>query len=172
MESTISCSSFNNTFILLNIVVMIAMIVNGLTLSNIEGGNRSILLDLWNNKGHYLFYIWENKIYFIIILLLIWSVIFMINFVLFMVGLGIMVDTTTTIMFLYTFLAKITSIRIVLIIITSSISKELRRRDLSLSISTLLVMVTLGWFNYLYYRIQLQRGLDQIYYRIQLQIDI
>ena len=68
----------------------------------------------------------------------------MINFVLFMVGLGIVVDTTSTKMFLYTFLAKITSIRIVLIIITSSISKELRRRDLSLSISTLLVMVTLG----------------------------
>lgn len=67
---------------------------------------------------------------------------------LFMVGLSIVVSTTSTKMFLYTFLAKVTSIKVVLTIIISSITKELRVEQLSLSIPTVLAIIILGGFNY------------------------
>lgn len=69
---------------------------------------------------------------------------------LFMVGLGIVVDTSSTKMFFYTFLAKVTSIRTVLTIIICFITKQLTIEHISLSILSLLVMITLGWVNYVY----------------------
>jgi hypothetical protein len=154
LETTIDCSSFNNTFILLNIAVLISSVINGLLFSRTKIGILSTLLYIWKNKKDYLLYIQNNKkdicILLLIMLLAIWLVIYVINTTLFMLGLGIVVDTTSTEMFFYTFLAKVTSIRAVLTIIIWSIKKEFSVEHISLSIISLLVMITLGWVNYLY----------------------
>jgi hypothetical protein len=70
---------------------------------------------------------------------------------LFTVGLGIVVNTTSFKMFLYTFLAKVTSIRVVFTIIISSITKQLRIEHFSISIYTVLFMSLLGGVNYFYF---------------------
>jgi hypothetical protein len=164
LEKTIDCSSFNNTFILLNLAILISSVINGLLFSNSKSGIFSTLLYIWKNKKDigkntkdFLVDIRKNKrIFFIFLGILVFIgvaiilVICLINSVLFMLGLGIVVNTTSIGMFLYTFLAKVTSIRVVLTIIICSITKKINLQHISLTISSLLLMVTLGSLNYFY----------------------
>jgi hypothetical protein len=164
LEATIDCSSFNNTFMLLNIAILISSVINGLLFSNTKSPIFSTLLYIWKNKKDigkntkdFLVDIQKNKKDSCILLgvlaligVAILLVICIVNSLLFMLGLGIVVNTTSTAMFLYTFLAKVTSIRVVLTIIICSITKEIKIEYMSVSIPSLLLMVTLGWLNFFY----------------------
>ena len=150
LENTIAYSSFNDKLIAIYIVILVVMIINSLIFGNRSYSIYDKLLFIWNNKQYCLLFIWNSKKDLLLILLTIWFLIIVINAMLFTVGLGIVVNTTSFKMFLYTFLAKVTSIRVVLTIIISSITKQLRIEHFSISISTVLFMSLLGGVNYFY----------------------
>ena len=74
--------------------------------------------------------------------------IFFINTLLFLLGIGIMIDTSTLPLFIYTLLAKITSIRLLFILFISSVTKEFKAEYLSISVFTVIVMGILAVFNF------------------------
>lgn len=59
-----------------------------------------------------------------------------------------MVDTTSLALFIYTLLAKITSIRLLFILFISSVTKEFKSEYLSISVFTVLFMGILAVFNF------------------------
>lgn len=147
---TIADSTFNDTFIVLNWAVFVSNIINGFLFSQEKSTNWSFLLNIWKNKKYYFFLILNNKINLLIILSSIWLIISAINAMLFMLGLGIVVDTTSTELFLYTFLAKVSSIRTTLTFIICSITKKFSMEHISVSPLNLLFMLILGWINYVH----------------------
>lgn len=136
---TISDSVFNDTYLCINIMIGLSMILIGLFPSR---KTMSI-------KDKFLFIV-ENKYKLFIIGLTMLLAISALNMLLFIVGLGITVDTSSVTLFVYTFFPKLMNIRIILIFITCSITKELRLDNVSLSLSTLMVMMVLGSVNYFY----------------------
>ena len=139
VNKTISDSVFNDTFLCINIIIGLAMIIIGLLHSR---KTMSI-------KDKFLFIV-ENKKKLFIIGLTMLLAISALNMLLFILGLGITVDTSSVTLFLYTFFPKIITIRWILMIIICSITKELRLDNVSLSLSSLIFMMVLGSVNYYY----------------------
>lgn len=139
VDKTISDSVFNDTFLCINIIIGLAMIIIGLLHSR---KTMSI-------KDKFLFIV-ENKKKLFIIGLTMLLAISALNMLLFILGLGITVDTSSLTLFLYTFFPKLINIRLILIFITCSITKEFKLDNVSLSLSSLIFMMLLGSVNYYY----------------------
>lgn len=136
---TISDSVFNDTYLCVNIMLGLSMILIGLLPSR---KTMSI-------KDKFLFIV-ENKKKLFIIGLTMLLAISALNMLLFILGLGITVDTSSVTLFLYTFFPKLINIRLILIFITCSITKEFKLDNVSLSLSSLIFMMLLGSVNYYY----------------------
>lgn len=67
---------------------------------------------------------------------------------LFLLGLGITVDTSCLTLFLYTFFPKVISLKLILILIFCSINKEFKFDNVCLSLSSVIFMVLLSSVNY------------------------
>jgi len=139
VDKTISDSVFNDIFICINIIIGLNMIIIGLL------NNRKTL----SIKDNFLF-IMKNKEQLFIIALTMFLAIFILNVLLFILGLGIIVDTSSLTLFLYTFFPKVINIRLILIFIICSITKEFKLDNVSLSLSNLILMMVLGSVNYYY----------------------
>ena len=139
VDKTISDSVFNDTFLCINIMIGLSMIIIGLLHSR-----KTISI-----KDKFLFIV-ENKKKLFIIGLTMLLAISALNMLLFILGLGITVDTSSVTLFLYTFFPKIIHIRLVLIFIICSITKEFKLDNLSLSLSSVIFMILLGCINYYY----------------------
>jgi hypothetical protein len=139
VDKTISDSVFNDTFLCINIIIGLAMILIGLLHSR-----KTISI-----KDKFLFIV-ENKKKLFIIGLTMLLAISALNMLLFILGLGITVDTSSVTLFLYTFFPKVINIRFILIFITCSITKEFKLYNVSLSLSSLIFMMVLGSVNYYY----------------------
>ena len=116
-------------------------------------------------------------------------VIFTVNMLLIILGLGITVDTSSFTLFLYTFFpvcfffyikkeTKVISIKLILILIFCSITKEFKLDNVSLSLSSVIFMVLLGSVNYYcvmpYVKLIMSLGLiklDNIFTRVSLLKD-
>jgi hypothetical protein len=136
---TISDSAFNDTYLCINIIIGLSMIIIGLLHSR---KTMSI-------KDKFIFIV-ENKKKIFILGLTMLLAISAINILLFILGLGITVDTSSVTLFLYTFFPKLINIRLILIFITCSITKELKLDNVSLNLSSLIFMMVLGSVNYYY----------------------
>ena len=77
-------------------------------------------------------------------------VIFIINILLVLLGLGITVDITSPTLFLYTLFPKVICIKLVLTFIFCNITKEFKLNNMSLSLSSVILMFLLGSVNYYY----------------------
>ena len=139
VDKTISDSVFNDTFLCINIIIGLSMIIIGLLHSR---KTMSI-------KDKFLFIV-ENKKKLFIIGLTMLLAISALNMLLFILGLGITVDTSSLTLFLYTFFPKLINIRLILIFITCSITKEFKLDNVSLSLSSLIFMMLLGSVNHYY----------------------
>lgn len=139
VDKTISDSVFNDTFLCINITIGLPMILIGLLHSR---KTMSI-------KDKFLFIV-ENKKKLFILGLTILLAISALYMLLFILGLGITVDTSSVTLFLYTFFPKLINIRLILIFITCSITKEFKLDNVSLSLSSLIFMMVLGSVNYYY----------------------
>ena len=139
MDKTISDSIFNDTYICINIIIGLNMIIIGLL------NNRKTL----SIKDKLLF-IMKNKELLFIFALTMFLAIFILNVILFILGLGIIVDTSSLTLFLYTFFPKVISVRLIIIFFICSITKEFKLDNVSLSLSSLIFMMLLGSVNYYY----------------------
>lgn len=67
-----------------------------------------------------------------------------------LLGLGIVIDTSSFTLFVYSLFAKIVSIRLMLSLIFCCITKNLKLDNLSLSLSSVLLMFFMGGIHYFY----------------------
>lgn len=139
VDKTISDSLFNDSFQFINIVTGLSMIIIGLLKTR-----NTLSMD-----DKFLFFM-KNKELIFISALAMFCVIFIVNILLTILGLGITVDTSSLTVFLYTFFPKLINIRLVLIFIICSITKEIKLDNLSLSLSSVIFMILLGSINYYY----------------------
>ena len=136
---TISDSVFNDTYLCINIMIGLSMILIGLLHSRKTMSIKDKFLFIVENK---------NKLFILGLTMLV--AISVLNMLLFILGLGITVDTSSLTLFLYTFFPKLINIRLILIFITCSITKEFKLDNVSLSLSSLIFMMLLGSVNYFY----------------------
>ena len=115
VDKTISDSVYNGSFQCINIVIGLSMIIIGL----LSTRNTTSI------KDKFLFFM-QNKEFIFISALVMLFVIAIVNILLIILGLGITVDTSSVTLFLYTFFPKLINIRLVLIFIICSITKEIK----------------------------------------------
>jgi hypothetical protein len=164
VDKTISDSVFNDSFLCINILIGLSMIIIGLL-------NKRKTMSI---KDKFLLIV-KNKKELFIIGLTMFLAISIINMLLFILGFGIIVDTSSLTLFLYTFFPKVINIRFILIFIICSITKEFKLDNLSLSLYSVIFMMLLGSVNYYYvmpyFKIIMFLGLtklDNIFTRIYL----
>jgi hypothetical protein len=139
VEKTTAHSAFNDTFICINITIGFTMILIGLLNNKKNLSTIDIFIFIINNKK-FLFFFWLG------LLLLGFGV----NIFLYILGLGVTVDTSSLTLFIYTFFSKVISIKLILILILCSITKEFKLDNVSLSLTTVIFMVLFGSVNYYY----------------------
>jgi hypothetical protein len=139
VEKTIAHSPFNDPFLCINISIGLSMIIIGLL-------NRKNPISI---KDKFLFILKNKKKLFLFAFDMLF-VLFTVDILLFLLGLGINVDTSSLTVFLYTFFPKLISVKIFLTLIFCSITKEFKIENVSLSLSSVILMVLFGTFNYYY----------------------
>jgi hypothetical protein len=109
----------------------------------------------------------ENKKELLILGLARLFLIFTVNMLLSIVGLGITVDTSSFTLFLYTFFPKVISIIFIINLILCYLTKEFKLDNVSLSLSSVIFMVLLGSVNYYcvmpYVKLIMSLGLIKLY---------
>jgi hypothetical protein len=135
VELAIANSSHNGVGTAIFVIVLYAMMV----------------IDVFTNKKAMSFqeifdYLRKNKELIVIFI----TGIFFFNTLLFILGFGIVIDPSSLPLFIYTFLAKLTSIRLVITLIICFITKQFKQEHLSINILTVFLMVIFACFNFYY----------------------
>ena len=155
-EKAIANSSFNDTFLSINVTIGLSMIILGLINSQETQSLHDKFLFITKNKD--IFFIFGLAMVFVI---------FTVNILLFLVGLGILVETGSITLFIYTFFSKVISIKLILLFIFCSITKEFKLHNVSLSLSSVIFMILLGSANYYYVipyvKVIMSLGLTKLY---------
>lgn len=117
---------------------------------------------IMKNRDTIFTFILENKSFIFIsglaVLIAIFIVISIMNTFLLLVGLNVIVSTGSPTLFLYTIFAKIVSIKLLVALIVSIITKQFKLEYVSLSIISVISMVLFGSINY-YYLIPYVKGI-------------
>jgi hypothetical protein len=132
VELAIANSLHNGVGTAIFAIVLYAMMVN----------------DVFTNKKAVSFqerldYLRKNKEFILIFI----TGIYFFNTLLFILGFGIVIDPSSLPLFIYTFLAKLTSIRLVITFIICFITKQFKQEYFSISVLTVFLMVIFAGFN-------------------------
>lgn len=148
VEKTINGSAFNDTSSAILIIIGLSMVIIGILDSKKTLSFKDKFLLMLKDKE--LMLIIKNKKFLFILVLAILLFIFTMNTLLLLLGIRIVVDTSSLTLFTYTFFPKIISIKLFLTLIFCSVTKEIRLDNLSLNLSGVIFMFLLGSLNYYY----------------------